>query len=88
MNKEVKMTRFEKRQEPGQSKKRYLWFGFGNYGGQPTQQIGGGFIRNPDMLEKKGGRFSRTYFAYIAGGVILLTLLVMLVAWAISLFAG
>jgi len=87
MNQEVEMTKLEKGPESGQSKKRYLWFGFGNYGGQPTQQIGGGFVRNPDMLEKKGGRFSVTYFAYIAGGVILLTLLVMLVAWAISLFA-
>ena len=82
------MTKFEKGQESGRSKKRYLWFGFGNYGGQPTQQIGGGYIRNPDMLEKKGGRFSATYFAYIVAGVILLTLLAMLLAWAISLFAG
>ena len=87
MNQEAEMTKFEKGQESVQPKKRYLWFGYGNYGSLPYQQIGGGFIRNPDMVEKRDGRFSVTYFVYIAVVVILLTLLVMLVAWAISLFA-
>ena len=81
------MTKLEKAQESGHAKKRYLWLGFGNYGGQPTQQIGGGFIRNPDMLDKQGERFSVPYFVYLAVGVILFTLLIILVAWAISLFA-
>jgi hypothetical protein len=86
MNQEAEMTKLEKGQESGQPKKRYLWFGYGSYGWQPTQQIGGGLIRNPDMLEKKGGRFSVTYFGYIVMAVVLLTLFVMLVAWAVSLF--
>lgn len=32
--------------------KKYLWFGYGVYGGQPTLQVGGGMVRNTDMVEK------------------------------------
>jgi hypothetical protein len=37
--------------EPNPQKK-YLSLGYGNHRGQPNPQIGGGYIRNTDMLEK------------------------------------
>lgn len=72
-------------------RKKYLWFGFGNYGGQPIQQIGGGSVRDPDLLENlyktpSEERSQYPYFVYIAAGLVALTLVVILVVGVISLF--
>ena len=46
------MTKLDKEQKAGQPTKKYLWLGYGNYGGSPNPQIGSGFIRNPGLIEK------------------------------------
>lgn len=32
-------------------KEKYLFLGYGIYGGQPNLQLGGGLARNPDFLK-------------------------------------
>jgi hypothetical protein len=87
MNKEAEMTP-GKKQETGQAEKKYLWFGFGNYGGQPIQQIGGGIVRDPDLLDGIGpSKPARSPLIYVFTALIGFTLLVLLLVWGISLLA-
>jgi hypothetical protein len=86
MSKEAEMTT-SKKQETGQSPKKYLWFGSGNYGGRPTQQIGGGIVRDPNLIEElRDPSPGRSPIIYVGGGVIGFTVLVILFVWGISLF--
>jgi hypothetical protein len=84
------MTELDKGQKVDQRHKKYLWFGYGNYGGSPNPQIGGGNIRDPGLFEKlykdtKTGLSSKTCFMYAVAGSVGLTVLVMLLAWGLSL---
>ena len=85
------MTELKEGQDEGKPKKKHLWFGYGSYGSQPDLQIGGGYVRDPNLLEKLSKtpnteRFQFPYFMYIAVGIVVLTLFLMLVAWVFSLF--
>ena len=84
------MTELDKVQKPGQRPKKYLWLGYGNYGGSPNPQIGGGFIRNPGLIERlykdtKLELSSKTCLMYAVAVSVGLTVLVMLLAWGLSL---
>ena len=85
------MTELDNGQKADQPPKKYLWFGYGNYGGgHATTQIGGGNIRDPGLFEKlykdtKTGLSSKTCFMYAVAGSVGLTVLVMLLAWSLSL---
>jgi len=84
------MTELDKEQKPGQRPKKYLWLGYGNYGGSPNPQIGWGFIRDPGLIEKlykdtKTELSSKTCFMYAVAVSVGLTVLVMLLAWGLSL---
>ena len=84
------MTELDKEHKAGQRPKKYLWLGYGNYGGSPNPQIGGGFIRDPGLIEKlykdtKTGLSSKTCFMYAIAVSVGLTVLVMLLAWGLSL---
>ena len=90
MSKEVAMTKLDKEHKAGQRPKKYLWLGYGNYGGFPNPQIGGAFIRNPGLIEKlykdtKTEFSSKTCFMYAIAVSVGLTVLVMLLAWGLSL---
>jgi hypothetical protein len=93
MSKEVAMPELDKAQKTDQRRKKYLWFGYGNYGGgQPTMQIGGGNIRDPGLFEELSKNRNTkpswmTCFMYAAVFVGLM-LLAMLVAWGVSLVAS
>jgi hypothetical protein len=79
------MTTLDKGQKTNPRRKKYLWFGYGNYGGgHPTTQIGGGNVRDPSLFEELS-KNTRTCFLYAAAGLVGLTLLAMLLAWGISL---
>jgi len=79
------MTDLNKGQKSDQPPKKYLWFGYGNYGGgQPNNQIGGGNIRDPSLfktLSKNPG----TCFLYAAAALVGVMALAMLAAWGVSL---
>ena len=84
------MTELDKGQKADQRPKKYLWFGYGNYGGSPNPQIGGGTIRDPGLFEKlykdtKTELSSKTCFIYAIAVAVGLTVLVMLLAWGLSL---
>jgi len=84
------MTELDKEQKAGQRPKKYLWLGYGNYGGSPNPQIGGGIIRDPSLIEKlykdtKMELSSKTCFMYAVAVSVGLTVLVMLLAWGLSL---
>ena len=87
------MTELDKGQKADRQPKKYLWFGYGNYGGgQPNIQIGGGNIRDPGLFEElskntKTGPSSMACFMYAVAVSVGLTVLVMLLAWGISLVA-
>ena len=90
MNKEVAMTELDKGQKTDQSPKKHLWFGYGNYGGLPNIQIGGGYVRDPSLFEKltenpKTARSPMTFFMCAVSALIGLMVFVMLLAWGISL---
>jgi hypothetical protein len=90
LSKEVAMPESDKGQKTDQRHKKFLWFGYGNYGGQPNLQIGGGYIRNPDVVEElfeepKTERSSITFFMYVVSALIGLTAFAILFAWGISL---
>ena len=85
------MTELDKGQNAEQRPKKYLWLGYGNYGGSPNPQIGGGIIRDPALFEKlyteaKTALSSKTCFMYAVAVSVGLTALVMLLAWGVSLF--
>ncbi len=82
------MTELDKGQKADQRPKKYLWLGYGNYGGSPNPQIGGGIIRDPALFEKlytKTALSSKTCFMYAVAVSVALTALVMLLAWGLSL---
>ena len=84
------MTKLESGQGEGKTQKKYMWFGFGNYGGQPFQQIGGGYVRDAGPFEKlfktsKEQRSPWGFFVYVALGLLAVMLLVMVGAWVVSL---
>ena len=84
------MTELDKGQKADKRPKKYLWFGYGNYGGSPTNQIGGGTIRDPGLVERlykdtKTERSRLTCFMYVVAVSVGLTVLVMLLAWGLSL---
>jgi hypothetical protein len=91
ISKEVAVPTVDKRQNADQRTKKYLWFGYGNYGaGNPTPQIGGGNIRNPGVFEElskdtqtKPGRM--TGCMYLATVLVGSMAVVMLLAWGLSL---
>ena len=84
------MTEPAEPQKADRRPKKYLWFGYGNYGGQPNLQIGGGNVRDPRLFEilsdnRKTDASPMTIFMWVISAVIGLTMLVMLLAWAPSL---
>ena len=85
------MTELDKGQKADRRAKKHLWFGYGNYGGgQPNMQIGGGNIRDPSLLEELSKNTKTEpswmrYFIYAAAVLIGLMVLVMLLAWGLSL---
>jgi hypothetical protein len=90
LSKEVAMAELDKGHKVDQRHKKFLWFGYGNYGAQPNLQIGGGNIRNPDVFEElfeepKAERSSITFFMYVVAALIGLTVFAILFAWGISL---
>ena len=85
------MTKIESGQAGERRVKKHLWFGYGNYGGLPNLQVGGGFVRDPGLFEALTGspgkaRSPLQSLLYAAGILIGVMLLVMLAAWAITLF--
>jgi hypothetical protein len=79
------MPELDKGQQADQRPKKYLWFGYGNYGGgHPTTQIGGGNIRDPSLFERLAGN-TKSCFIYALVGLVGLTVLAMLLAWVTSL---
>lgn len=88
MNEEVEMSTNHE-QKTARSQKKYLWFGFGNYSGQPIQQIGGGIVRDPNLLEDIGSSAAgRSPLVSILAAVIGFTLFVILLVWGISLLVN
>jgi hypothetical protein len=90
MSTEVAMTELDKEQKPDQRPKKYLWFGYGNYGGSPNLQIGGGYVRDANLFEKlykntKTESSPMACFMYAGAMLVGLMLLVMLLAWGASL---
>ena len=74
------MTELKDEQVDDKPRKKHLWFGYGSYGSQPNLQIGGGVVRDPNLVEKlyktpKEERTQFPYFMYMAVGIVLLTLL-------------
>lgn len=83
------MTKLEDGQGEAKPQKKRMWFGFGNYGGQPFLQIGGGYVRDPGPVEtlfKTSKEHPWSIFLYAVLGLAAVMLLVMLAAWVISLF--
>lgn len=90
LSQEVAMTEFDKGQKTKSRPKKYLWFGYGNYGSQPNLQIPAGNVRDPDLLqefssEKETRRSALRLFACAATAVIGLMLFVMMLAWVFTL---
>lgn len=87
------MPELDKAQKADQRRKKYLWFGYGNYGGgHPTMQIGGGNIRDPGLFEELSKNIKTkpswmTCFMYAVAVLVGLTLLAMMLAWGVSLVA-
>ena len=79
------MAEVDKGQKAEQRPKKYLWFGYGNYGGgHPTTQIGGGNIRDPNLFQELSTN-TKTCFMYAVIVLVGLMALAMLLAWGISL---
>ena len=85
------MTELDKGQKANRRPKKYLWFGYGNYGGgHPNLQIGGGNVRDPSLFEElsKNTKTKSSwirYFMYAAAGLVGLMVVAMLLAWGLSL---
>jgi hypothetical protein len=93
MNKEVAMTELDKERKADQRSKKYLWFGYGNYGGQPNIQTPAGNIRDTGFFEElskktKTERSPVKVFMYATMAVIGVMVFVMLLAWGLSLIVG
>jgi hypothetical protein len=87
------MTELDKGQKADRRPKKYLWFGYGNYGSQPNLQIPAGNIRDPGVLEElsKDSMTERShlpFFVCASVAVVGLMMLVMLLAWVVSLVMG
>ena len=82
------MTKLDSGQGEGKTKKKYMWFGFGNYGGQPIQQIGGGIVRDPNLLQNtlQNSESERSPVVRIGATVIGFTCVVLLLVWGLALF--
>ncbi len=84
------MTEADKGQKAEQPSKKYLWLGYGNYGGSSVQ-LGGGFVRNPGILadffkHPNKAASPLAWILYAVAGVLAVMGLVMLLAWGITLF--
>jgi hypothetical protein len=82
------MTELEKGQKADQAPKKYLWLGYGNYGGSSVQ-LGGGYVRNPSSFEEffktpKIAVSPMTCIMCTVAGLLGFMALVMLVAWGIT----
>ena len=85
MSKEVAMTKLDTEQKAVQQPKKYLWFGYGNYGGgNLTRQLGGGNVRDPSLFEELF-KNSKTCFLYAIAILVGVMVLAMLFAWVLSL---
>jgi len=81
------MTELHKGQKAEQQPKKYLWFGYGNYGGgNLTRQLGGGNVRDPGLFEELF-KNSKTCFLYATAILVGVMVLAMLFAWVLSLVA-
>ena len=84
------MAEGNREQKAGRRRKKYLWFGYGNYGSQPNLQIPAGNVRDPGVFEElpqdsKTERSPVRFFACAAAAVVGLMLFVMLLAWVVTL---
>ena len=84
------MTELDKGQKADRRPKKYLWFGYGNYGSQPNLQIPAGNVRDPGVFEElsKDSKTDRSAMPFFACAVIVVTgvmAFVMLLAWVMSL---
>ena len=84
------MAEGNREQKAGRRPKKYLWFGYGNYGSQPNLQIPAGNERDPGVFEElpqdsKTERSPVRFFACAAAAVVGLMLFVMLLAWVVTL---
>jgi hypothetical protein len=84
------MTELDKERKADQRPKKYLWLGYGNYGGQPNIQTPVGNIRDPSLFEElsknsKTERSPMRFFIYVISAVIGVMAFVMLLAWGLSL---
>ena len=83
------MTKLESGSGEEKPQEKRMWFGFGNYSGQPLLQLGGDFVRDPAHMEallKTSKKHPWSLFLYAVLGLALVMLLVMLAAWVVSLF--
>ena len=90
MIKEVEMTELNKVKKTAEPPRKYLWFGYGNYAGQPNIQTPAGNIRAPGFFEEpseemKTDHSPSTMLMRILSAVIGFTLFVMLLVWGLSL---
>jgi hypothetical protein len=72
------------------SSRKRLWFGFGNYAANPSLHIGGGYVRDPNLLSvffktSKMEGSPVTCFMVLAAGLIALSALGFVFAWVFSL---
>ena len=84
------MTDSDKGQNADRHPKKYLWFGYGNYGGQPTRQIPVGNVRDPGFFEElsnqpKSERSPMMFFMWATIALIGLMAFLMLLAWVVSM---
>lgn len=85
------MTEGNQEQKADRRSKKHLWFGYGNYGGLPNLQVGGGNIRDPGLFEtlleytqkERTPLRSILWAMTVLLGVMLFT---MLAAWGLTLF--
>ena len=87
------MTGWNDGQKAGRQRKKYLWFGYGNYGGLPNLQVGGGNIRDPGLFEALSENLQKErspiiYFLRAMAVLLGVMLFVMLAAWVITLVLG
>lgn len=84
------MTEMEKDKDAGRKSKKHLWFGYGNYGGLPNMQVGGGYVRDPGLFDKLAGnaKIERSPVRFLACAVIVflgVMAFVMAAAWSVTL---
>lgn len=84
------MTELGKGQKADRRPKKYLWFGYGNYGSQPNLQIPAGNVRDPGVFEElsqeaKTERPTIPFFMCATLAVAGVMAFVMLLAWLVTL---